>query len=133
MPVGRTNRRGFIAALGGAAAWPLAVRAQQPTMPVVGFLSSLSANDATRITAAFYQGLSEMGYVEGRNVALEFRWAEGRYERLPAMAAELVRREVAVIAAISGTPAGMAAKSATTSIPIVFAIGGDPVEPGLVP
>jgi putative ABC transport system substrate-binding protein len=106
--------------------------AQQPAMPVIGFLSSLSANDATRITAAFYQGLNETGYVEGRNVALEFRWAEGRYERLPAMAAELVRREVAVIAAISGTPAGMAAKSATTSIPIVFAIGGDPVEPGLV-
>jgi len=126
------RRRAFIAALGGAAAWPLTAHAQQPAKPVVGFLSSLSANDATRITAAFYQGLNETGYVEGRNVALEFRWAEGRYERLPDMAAELVRREVAVIAAISGTPAGMAAKSATTSIPIVFAIGGDPVEPGLV-
>ena len=126
------QRREFIALFGGAAAWPLMARAQQPAMPVVGFLSSLSASDATRITAAFYQGLNETGYVDGRNVALEFRWAEGLYDRLPAMAAELVRHQVAVIAAISGTPAGIAAKSATTSIPIVFAIGGDPVAPGLV-
>jgi putative ABC transport system substrate-binding protein len=127
------RRRDFIARIAGsAAAWPLAAHAQQPATPVIGFLSSLSANDALRIMAAFRQGLAELGYVDGGNVAIEYRFAEGQYERLPAMATELVGRKVSVIAAISGTPAALAAKRATTTIPIVFAIGGDPVAPGLV-
>jgi ABC-type uncharacterized transport system substrate-binding protein len=125
------KRREFITLLGGAAAWPLAVRAQQPTMPVVGYLSARSPNDTSHLVGAFRKGLGETGFVEGKDVIIEYRWGVGEYERLPAMAAELVRRAVAIIVATGGEPAAMAAKAATSSIPIVFSIGGDPVEQGL--
>src|SRR5712671_1750566 len=127
-----TKRREFISLIGGAAMWPLAARAQQPVMPAVGFLSSLSQNDLGLVIPGFLQGLNGAGFIEGRSIAIEYRWAEGDYQRLPALAGDLVNRKVAVIAVISGTPAALAAKAATTTIPIVFAIGGDPVAPGLV-
>jgi putative ABC transport system substrate-binding protein len=124
------KRREFITLLGGAAAWPVATYAQQPAMPVVGFMSSPSAADSSREVVAFRQGLAETGYEEGRNVAVEFRWAQGQFDPLPAIAGELVRRPVAVLVAV-GLSARVA-KAATTTIPIVFGTGLDPVEEGLV-
>ncbi|MGB7777439.1 MAG: ABC transporter substrate binding protein, partial [Pseudolabrys sp.] len=128
------RRREFITLLGGvAAAWPLTARAQQPVMPVIGFLSSRSPGESASVVAAFRQGLRETGFIEGQNLGIAFRWAEGRYDRLPALASELVSLPVTLLFVAGGPPSAFAAKGATSTIPVVFSAVSDPVEIGLVP
>jgi putative tryptophan/tyrosine transport system substrate-binding protein len=127
------RRRDFLGVVGGAVVGsPRVARAQQPAIPVIGYLTSRSAGETAALVAAFRKGLAEAGYVEGQNVAVEYRWGEGQYDRLPALAADLVQRGVAVLVTTGGEPAALAAKAATSTIPIVFAVGGDPVKTGLV-
>jgi putative tryptophan/tyrosine transport system substrate-binding protein len=126
------RRRELITLLGGAAAWPLAARAQQAAVPVVGFMSGRSVDDSTRIVSAFLQGLADTGFIEDRTVKIEFRWANGDYDKLPAFAADLVSRKVAVLVGVGGDVSAVAATKATKTIPVVFGMGGDPVKAGLV-
>jgi putative tryptophan/tyrosine transport system substrate-binding protein len=126
------RRRQFLTLLGGSAAWPRASRSQQPAMPAIGYLSARSPDDTAHLVAAFRRGLGEQGFVEGQNVTIEYRWALGQYDRLPALATELVRHPVTVLTTTGGEPSALAAKAATSTIPIVFAVGGDPVKQGLV-
>jgi putative ABC transport system substrate-binding protein len=127
-----TRRREVILALGGAAAWPLVARAQQPALPVVAFVNGRSQETSVRLARAFREGLNETGYIEGQNVTVEHHWLDGQYDRLPALMADLVRRRMAVIATPGSNPASLAAKTATTTVPIVFGVGEDPVKLGLV-
>jgi ABC-type uncharacterized transport system substrate-binding protein len=126
------KRRALLGLLGCAATWPLVALAQQPTMPVIGFLHSASPEPFAQLVVAFRDSLKEVGYVEGQNVAIEYRWANGQYDRLPALASDLVKRQVAVIVAFGGSPSGLVAKKVTATIPIVFSAGDDPVKVGLV-
>jgi putative tryptophan/tyrosine transport system substrate-binding protein len=126
------RRREFIAGLGGVAAWSCVAQAQQRAVPVIGFLGATSANTYAQYTAAIRQGLKETGFVEGQNVAIEYRWAEGQFDRLPALIMDLVTQRVAAIVTIGGTPVAVAAKAATSTIPIVFMVASDPVQLGLV-
>jgi putative ABC transport system substrate-binding protein len=126
------RRREFIVSIGAAAVWPALARTQQPTAPVIGFLSGRSPDESKHLVAAFHQGLSEAGFAEGKNVAVEYRWALGQYDRLPALAADLVKRRVAVLAAVGGDSSALAAKQATSTIPVVFGMPGDPVKAGIV-
>src|SRR5262249_7567703 len=127
------KRREFITLVGGAAAWPLAVRAQQPPpLPIIGFMSARGPEDSAYLLEAFRRCLADGGYVEGQNLSIEYRWARGQYDLLPAMAADLVSRRVSVLVAVGGDPSPLAAKRATSAIPIVFGVGSDPVSAGLV-
>ena len=126
------KRRDFIAGLAGAAAWPIGAPGQQTAMPIIGFLSSLAPEGAVPLVAAFRGGLSASGYVEGKNVAIEYRWARGDYDRLPVLARELVATRAAVLATTGGEPAAIAARAASSNVPVVFMVGGDPVKLGLV-
>jgi putative ABC transport system substrate-binding protein len=126
------RRREFIAGLGGASVWPLAARAQQQRLPIIGHLHPSTAQTVRERLDAFHRGLADQGYVEGRNLAIEYRWAEGHIERLPELAADLLHRPISVLAATGGTPAALAAAAATKTVPVVFAMGGDPVALGLV-